>query len=106
MLKEYIEDMSDYDIPDFETEANDEALVLEDDDWEDLIRQTKEDRNEAINDASLQFYICNLVHFSWLFVSPSMSTESRPLTLTNFFIYFSSCSDNLRDWSKTFHNCI
>ena len=79
MLKEYIEDMSDYDIPDFETEANDEALVLEDDDWEDLIRQTKEDRNEAINDASLQFYICNLVHFSWLFVSTSMSTESHRL---------------------------
>ena len=71
--------MSDYDIPDFETEANDEALALEDDDWEDLIRQTKEDRNEAINDASLQFYICNLVHFSWLFVSTSMSTESHRL---------------------------
>ena len=44
-------------MPDIETEANDEALASEDEDWEDLIMRTKEDRNEAIDDASLQFYI-------------------------------------------------
>ena len=48
--------MSDYDIPDFETEANDEALVLEGEDWEDLIRRTKGDQNEAIDDASVDHY--------------------------------------------------
>ena len=42
--------MSDYDILDFETEANDEALASENEDWEDLIRQTKEYQNKAFND--------------------------------------------------------
>ena len=42
--------MSDYDILDFETEANDEALASENKDWEDLIRQTKEYQNKAFND--------------------------------------------------------
>ena len=64
-------------------------------------------KNQVCDIYNLQFYICNLVHFSWLFVSTNMSTESPTLTLTNFFfINFSSCSNNLRDWSKTFHICV
>ena len=45
-------------------------------------------KNQVCDIYNLQFYICNLVHFSWLFVSTNMSTESPTLTLTNFFFIF------------------
>ena len=45
-------------------------------------------KNQVCDIYNLQFYICNLVHFSWLFVSTNMSTESRTLTLTNFYSFF------------------